>query len=117
MAVTFTVTPSKRRTGADRQELVFSVAASGTPTAGGDALDLSAYLDLDLFEIRVGMLVLNDFTKAVLAAYDPATTKVSFYVQGTAAANTAMVAFTGNTNLGGTSQMQVTAVGKGKAAF
>lgn len=116
MAVTFTTTLSKRRVDGDRVELLFSVAASGTPTAGGDALDLSSYLDLETFRVQVGTLMLSDGTKAVLTSYDPATTKVTFFVQGTAGASTAMVAFTGNTNLGGTSQMSVVAIGKGKAA-
>jgi hypothetical protein len=116
MAVTFTPTLSKRRIDGDRMELLFTVACSGVPTSGGDALDLSAYLDLDLFSVTVGQLQKSDGTSAVLTSYDPTTTKVSFFVQGTAAAGTAMTVFTGNTNLGGTSQMGVSAIGKGKAA-
>lgn len=120
MAVTFTVTPVKTYSIGDRYELIADVACTGTPTVGGDALTAAALgLDLELDYVATsGIATVSGGTSGTavalyhgVAGTVPVTSvTVVFYVQGTAAAGTSMVAYTGAT---AGFIFRVRAVGKG----
>lgn len=120
MAVTFTVTKAKVYVTGDRKEVLADVACSGVPTVGGDALTAASLgLDgeLDVLQVPGSSTNVGGTAGLSIAAYHNAVTPTSativFYVQGTAAAGTAMVAYTGDTV---NHVFRVRAVGKGAAA-
>lgn len=120
MAVTFTVTPVKTHVVGSRKEVVADVACTGTPSANGDVLLQSALgLDLELltFEVLGGTAANGTNTSAVVVGVDHSAiasfgaVKLQFYVQGTAGAANALVAYSGAT---AGMVFRVRAVGKGK---
>lgn len=120
MAVTFTVTKTKVYVVGDRKEVIADVACTGVPTVGGDAITaITLGLDGELDCLQVPGSTTNTGGTAGLsvAAYHssatPASATIVFYVQGTAAAGTAMVAYTGDTV---NHVFRVRAIGKGPAS-
>jgi hypothetical protein len=118
MAVTFTVTKQKVYVSGDRKEVIADVACTGTPTVGGDALTAAALgLDIEMDVLACSNASNSGGTAGLVvapihASATPTSVNVAFYVQGTAAAGTAMVAYTGAT---AGQVFRVRAVGKGSA--
>lgn len=111
MAVTFTVTNRKVFVIGDRKMLIAKVACTGTPTAGGDALTGSTLgLGTESNVVFVGNAANAGATSALVAQWDDTDDKIAFYVQGTAGAGNALVAYTGDT---ANHTIQVIAIGKG----
>lgn len=118
MAVTFTITKQKVYVVGDRKEVIADVACTGTPTVGGDAIT-ATQLGLDIEMDVVGCSNASNAggtsglaVAPVHGSATPTSVPLVFYVQGTAAAGTSMVAYTGAT-AGLT--FRVRAVGKGPA--
>lgn len=114
MAVTFTVTKRKVFSIGDRKMVVGSIACTGTPTAGGDALAASDLgLEVELDAVNLGNAYVAGQTTGLVTQWDHTDNKVAFYTaNGTPAASTALTAFTGAT---ANYIMEFTAVGKGSA--
>jgi len=121
MAVTFSVTNRKVYSIGDRKEVIADVTCTGSPTVGGDALTPSALGlagELDCVDICGGASNSGGTSGVTVGVVHGAGVALSqvlvvFYVQGTAGAANAMVAYTGAT---AGFQFRVRAVGKGSAA-
>lgn len=120
MAVTFTPTIRKVWSNGDRKEVIYDIACTGTPTVGGDALTAAALkleVELDLVSTSGVASVVGGTSGAGIAVIHGAGVNLSqvlivFYVQGTAAAGTSQVAYTGAT---AGFAFRARAIGKGSA--
>lgn len=104
MAVTFTPTTEKVYVIGDRQEALIDIACTGTPTVGGDDLTAAAlgFTELDTVDPLGGASNVGGTSGVAVGIVhepggDESKVKVVFYVQGTAGAANAMIAYTGAT--------------------
>lgn len=113
MAVTFTVTKSKVFSIGDRKMVLGQIACTGVPTAGGDVLSAASLgLEIELNAVFVSNSADAGQTVALATQWDNTDNKIGFFVQGTAGAGNAMVAYSGDT---ANHIIQFRAIGKGSA--
>jgi hypothetical protein len=90
-----------------------TIACTGVPTAGGDALTAASLgLELELNQVDLSNSADTGQTVGLITQWDPSDNKVAFYCQGTAGAGNTLVAYTGDT---ANHVIGFRAVGKGSA--